>query len=62
MTKKERRNHKILNGSRRARIAVGSGVQVADVNRLVKKYEEASRMFGRMAKSGLMKRMMKGGG
>jgi signal recognition particle subunit SRP54 len=62
MTKKERRNHKILNGSRRARIAEGSGVQVADVNRLVKKYEEASRMFGRMAKSGLMKRMMKGGG
>lgn len=61
MTLKERRNHKILNGSRRARIATGSGVQVADVNRLVKKYEEASKMFGMMAKSGMMKKMLRGG-
>lgn len=60
MTLAERRNHKLLNGSRRARIAKGSGTQVADVNRLIKKYEEASRMFGMMAKSGMMKKLMKG--
>lgn len=61
MTHKERRNYKLLNGSRRARIAKGSGTQVSDVNRLVKRYEEASRMFGAMHRSGLMKRMLKSG-
>jgi len=60
MTKKERHNHKILNGSRRARIAAGSGTSVTEVNRLVKKFEEAQRMFSQFAKMGLFKKMMGG--
>ncbi len=61
MTRKERENHKILNGSRRARIAKGSGTNVADVNRLIKKFEDAQRMFSQMAKMGMFKKMMSGG-
>lgn len=60
MTKQERRNHKVLNGSRRQRIAQGSGTTVADVNRLVKKFEETQKMMGQFAKMGLMKRFMGG--
>jgi signal recognition particle subunit SRP54 len=58
MTKSERRNHKILNGNRRLRIAKGSGTQVSDVNRLVSKFEDAQRMMQQMAKMGLFKKMM----
>jgi signal recognition particle subunit SRP54 len=58
MTKKERRNHKILNGQRRIRIAKGSGTQVQDVNRLVSKFEDAQRMMSQFAKMGLFKKMM----
>lgn len=59
MTKAERRNHKVLNGNRRLRIAHGSGTTVADVNRLVSKFEDAQRMMQQMAKMGLFKKMMK---
>jgi signal recognition particle subunit SRP54 len=59
MTRSERRNHKLLNGSRRLRIAHGSGTQVSDVNRLVSKFEDAQRMMQQMAKSGLLRKMMK---
>jgi signal recognition particle subunit SRP54 len=45
MTKKERRDHSILNGSRRRRIALGSGTTVADVNRVVKQYIELRKML-----------------
>lgn len=45
MTKKERRNHTILDGSRRRRIAMGSGTTVADVNRLIKQYIEIKKML-----------------
>jgi signal recognition particle subunit SRP54 len=45
MTKKERRDHTILNGSRRRRIAMGSGTTVADVNRVVKQYIELRKML-----------------
>ncbi|HEY8280140.1 MAG TPA: signal recognition particle protein [Bdellovibrionota bacterium] len=58
MTKKERRNHKILNGNRRLRIAKGSGTQVSDVNRLVSKFEDAQKMMQQFAKMGLFKKMM----
>lgn len=51
MTKEERANPKILNYSRRKRIAVGSGVQVQDVNRLIKQFEQARDMMKRMVKS-----------
>jgi len=45
MTKKERANHSILNGSRRKRIAQGSGTSVADVNRVIKQYVELRKML-----------------
>jgi signal recognition particle subunit SRP54 len=45
MTKKERRNHAIIDGSRRRRIANGSGTTVADVNRLIKQYMEMKKML-----------------
>ncbi len=45
MTKKERRNHHILDGSRRRRIATGSGTTVADVNRVIKQYVEIKKML-----------------
>ncbi|WNM23445.1 signal recognition particle protein [Demequina capsici] len=52
MTPLERDNPKVLNGSRRARIATGSGMTVADVNSLVKRFEDAQRMMKAMAKGG----------
>ena len=45
MTRNERRNPSILNGSRRKRIAVGSGTQVSDVNKLIKNFEGAQKMM-----------------
>jgi signal recognition particle subunit SRP54 len=56
MTKKERRNHKLLNGSRRERIARGSGRSVTEVNQFIEKFEQMQKMMG-----GMMG-MMKGGG
>ncbi|MBN1667939.1 MAG: signal recognition particle protein, partial [Anaerolineales bacterium] len=53
MTKDERRNPKVLNASRRRRIAAGSGTDVQDVNRLLKQYREAQRMFKTLRKSGM---------
>jgi signal recognition particle subunit SRP54 len=53
MTVKERRNPRILNASRRRRIAYGSGTQVQDVNRLLKQFREARRMFKSIQKSGM---------
>ncbi len=53
MTPGERRNPKILNASRRRRIARGSGTEVQDVNRLIKQYREAHRMFKTLRKSGM---------
>ena len=45
MTKEERRNPKILSGSRKTRIAKGSGVTVNDVNRLIKQFEQMKQMM-----------------
>ena len=53
MTPAERQNPKILNASRRKRIAAGSGTQVYNVNQLVKQYQDAKRMFKDLKKSGL---------
>jgi signal recognition particle subunit SRP54 len=50
MTMEERRNHRIINGPRRKRIAMGSGTRVEDVNRLIKKFVQMKNMlkqFGR---------------
>jgi signal recognition particle subunit SRP54 len=53
MTFKERYNHKILNGSRRLRIAKGSGTQVSDVNKFIKQFEQSQKMMSSMMKMGL---------
>jgi len=52
MTPKERKDPKILNGSRRLRIAKGSGMTVTDVNSLVNRFEQAAKMMKTMAKGG----------
>jgi len=55
MTQKERRDSSIINGSRRKRIALGSGTRVQDVNKLIKQFLEAKKMmkkFQGMQKSG----------
>lgn len=53
MTPEERDNHRILNGSRRLRIARGSGTQVSDVNKFVKQFEGAQKMMSQMMKMGM---------
>jgi signal recognition particle subunit SRP54 len=52
MTTKERRNSAIINGSRRKRIALGAGVQVSDVNNLLKQHAQMSKMFKTMGSGG----------
>ena len=52
MTVKERRQPTILNASRRRRIAKGSGTDVQDVNRIMKQFREAQKMFKMMRKTG----------
>lgn len=51
MTRGERRNPDVLNGSRRQRIARGSGTQVADVNRVVKQFEQARQMTKHLSRT-----------
>jgi signal recognition particle subunit SRP54 len=53
MTLQERNNPKILNGSRRLRIANGSGTEVKDVNKLVDQFSQARKMMSQMMKMGL---------
>jgi signal recognition particle subunit SRP54 len=53
MTPAERRQPKILNGSRRMRIAKGSGMTVTDVNSLVNRFEQAAKMMKTVAKGGV---------
>ena len=63
MTPKERRNVKLLNGSRKRRIASGSGTTVQDVNRLLKQFKDMNLMMKRvkkMGKKGMMRHGMAG--
>lgn len=61
MTKKEKRNTKILNGSRRLRIAKGSGTTVQDVNKFIKSFEMTQAMVKKMKnQKGGMNKMLKG--
>ncbi|HWO43725.1 MAG TPA: signal recognition particle protein [Candidatus Eisenbacteria bacterium] len=53
MTLEERRNPALLNGSRRRRIAQGSGTTVTEVNRLMKQFMEMKKMMQKMSKSGM---------
>jgi len=59
MTKAERENPKVINGSRRRRIALGSGTQIQDVNRLLKQFEDMKKMMKGM-NSGKKSRFMRG--
>ena len=60
MTKKEKRNTKILNGSRRLRIAKGSGTTVQEINKFMKSFELTQTMMKRMkSQKGGMNKMMK---
>ena len=59
MTPKERQFPDIIKGSRRRRIAAGSGTQVQDVNRLLKQFTQMQKMMKKMSKGG-MKNMMRG--
>ena len=52
MTRKERQDHKLINGSRRLRIAKGSGTRVQDVNQLLKRFTEAQKMMKKVQKMG----------
>ncbi|MDP4840721.1 MAG: signal recognition particle protein [Alphaproteobacteria bacterium] len=63
MTKKERRFYKLLNGSRKRRVAEGSGTSVPEVNRLLKQYQDmmlAMKRFNKMGKKGLMRQGIAG--
>lgn len=59
MTRKEREKPEIIKGSRKRRIAAGSGTTVQDVNRLLKQFDDMQRMMKKMKKGGLAK-MMRG--
>jgi signal recognition particle subunit SRP54 len=59
MTPKERRNPDLLNGSRRARIAKGAGLTPADVNKLMKQYQQMEKMTSKLSGGG-MKGLMRG--
>lgn len=58
MTPEERSNPVVLNGSRRKRIALGSGTSVQEVNKLLKQFDETRRMMKMMTKGGNVARMM----
>ena len=63
MTKEERKNPKLMNASRRRRIAVGSGTSVQDVNRLLKQHQDMAQMMkqvSKMGKKGFMRQGLAG--
>jgi len=64
MTPKERKFPDIIKGSRKRRIAQGCGLQVQDVNRLIKQQMQMRKMMKKMSRGGMAKMMraMKGGG
>jgi signal recognition particle subunit SRP54 len=59
MTKKERIRPDIIKGSRKKRIAAGSGTQIQDVNRLLKQFAQMQKMMKKMSQKGGMARMMR---
>jgi signal recognition particle subunit SRP54 len=60
MTFQERRNHLILNGRRRARIAGGSGTSVQEVNRFLKQFDQTRKVMKKFTKMGSGASMMRG--
>lgn len=59
MTPKERNNHKLLDGSRKARIAKGAGVQVSEINRLLERFEESQQYVKLFKKIGRGNRLFR---
>jgi signal recognition particle subunit SRP54 len=59
MTKKERANPDLLAASRKKRIAAGAGLDVADLNRLLKQHKQMADMMKKMGKGGAMKNMIR---
>jgi signal recognition particle subunit SRP54 len=57
MTPKERTHHEIINGSRRKRIARGSGTSVQEVNQLLRQYAQMRKMFKDMGKSSFSRKL-----
>ncbi len=60
MTVRERRFPDLLNGSRKQRIASGSGTQLADINRLLKQHKQMQKVMKKVGKKGGMQKMMRG--
>ncbi|MCB2428096.1 signal recognition particle protein [Methylophaga pinxianii] len=60
MTPKERRRPELIKGSRKKRIAAGSGTQIQDVNRLLKQFSQMQKMMKKMGQKGGMAKMMRG--
>ncbi|MCI0349648.1 MAG: signal recognition particle protein [Acidobacteriales bacterium] len=60
MTQYERDHHEVINGSRRKRIARGSGTSVQEVNQLLRQYAQMRKMFKSMSKSGFMQKRLAG--
>lgn len=59
MTKKERENHKVLNASRRKRIAAGSGTEVSDVNQVIRQFEQMQKMMKQFSGKGMGKGLLR---
>ena len=60
MTAHERRYPDVINGSRKKRIAAGSGTQIPDINRVLKQHKQMQKMMKKMSSKGGMKNMMRG--
>lgn len=60
MTAKERRFPQIIKGSRKRRIAKGSGTQIQDINKLLKQFTQMQKMMRKFSKPGGMQKMMRG--
>jgi len=60
MTPRERRRPDVIDGSRKRRIALGAGVPLPEVNRLLKQFDHMQKTMKKMAKGGMLKNMMRG--
>src|SRR6187549_510092 len=60
MTKAERNDHKILDASRKTRVAKGSGSTIAEVNQLIRQYEQMKKMMQQMNRGGLFSKLARG--
>jgi signal recognition particle subunit SRP54 len=60
MTPQERQFPDVINGSRKRRIASGSGTQIQDVNRLLKQHKQMQKVMKKVTRKGGMQKMMRG--